>query len=153
MAVGYDPIQRSQQWKRRVDREELSVCQKLLTTSQGVSPDQCGRADLFQHKAVLDSVLHGAGMALAQTTPKPAMDPRCTPLTRSFEHETGSSSSSAGLSSFREEYLEAQLLQEKHKLHATRQELRRLQQLIKAGSATPGSSRFATPRRERVNAP
>mmetsp|Transcript_113019 Transcript_113019/g.292230 ORF Transcript_113019/g.292230 Transcript_113019/m.292230 type:complete len:200 (-) Transcript_113019:134-733(-) len=30
MARGYDPVQRSEQWKRRVDREEVAICNQVL---------------------------------------------------------------------------------------------------------------------------
>lgn len=33
MAVGYDPVQRAEQWKRRVDREEISTISNLLANS------------------------------------------------------------------------------------------------------------------------
>eukprot|EP00439_Symbiodinium_sp_Y106_P058804 s3253_g8.t1 len=34
-AMGYDPVQRSLQWKRRVDQEELALCQRFLAVSRG----------------------------------------------------------------------------------------------------------------------
>uniref|UniRef100_A0A7S0B918 Uncharacterized protein n=1 Tax=Pyrodinium bahamense TaxID=73915 RepID=A0A7S0B918_9DINO len=33
MTVQFDPIQRAEQWKRRVDREELAVCYEYLAGS------------------------------------------------------------------------------------------------------------------------
>lgn len=44
MVVGYDPIQRSQQWKRRIDREELAICNNMLASGGGM-----------QHPAVVDA--------------------------------------------------------------------------------------------------
>ncbi|OLP81184.1 hypothetical protein AK812_SmicGene38305 [Symbiodinium microadriaticum] len=32
--MGYDPVQRSLQWKRRVDQEELALCQRFLAVSR-----------------------------------------------------------------------------------------------------------------------
>lgn len=44
MVVGYDPIQRSQQWKRRIDREELAICNNMLAAGGGT-----------QHPALVDA--------------------------------------------------------------------------------------------------
>jgi len=46
-AVGYDPVQLSEAWKRRVDREEVSICN--LQMHPGGMPSAEARLNLLEH--------------------------------------------------------------------------------------------------------
>eukprot|EP00434_Breviolum_minutum_P015848 symbB.v1.2.013963.t1/scaffold895.1/size184301/14 len=65
MAAGYDPIQRCQQWKRRVDREELAVCQNAFSIpslSQRSPNPSSHQLDMLQQK-LRHSAVYAAGQA------------------------------------------------------------------------------------------
>jgi len=46
-AAGYDPVQRAEAWKRRVDREEVSICKSQMYS--GGMPSAVARLDLLEH--------------------------------------------------------------------------------------------------------
>mmetsp|Transcript_137653 Transcript_137653/g.439791 ORF Transcript_137653/g.439791 Transcript_137653/m.439791 type:complete len:211 (+) Transcript_137653:57-689(+) len=60
MARGYDPIQRSEQWKRRVDREEVTICSSLL---KDVRKPKLSSADVRLNN--LEQALLGGGQGPA----------------------------------------------------------------------------------------
>eukprot|EP00420_Gonyaulax_spinifera_P029000 CAMPEP_0197896372 /NCGR_PEP_ID=MMETSP1439-20131203/39727_1 /TAXON_ID=66791 /ORGANISM="Gonyaulax spinifera, Strain CCMP409" /LENGTH=172 /DNA_ID=CAMNT_0043516891 /DNA_START=80 /DNA_END=598 /DNA_ORIENTATION=- len=68
VAVGYDPVQRSAQWKRRVDREEITVCP---TARSGSSTSSVAEARLD----MLKQSLNGAGSQPSSS--RLSSGPRC----------------------------------------------------------------------------
>eukprot|EP00930_Biecheleria_cincta_P039360 TRINITY_DN27062_c0_g1_i1.p1 TRINITY_DN27062_c0_g1~~TRINITY_DN27062_c0_g1_i1.p1 ORF type:complete len:215 (+),score=23.62 TRINITY_DN27062_c0_g1_i1:75-647(+) len=171
MAVGYDPVQRGLQWRRRVDREELTLCNKSLSRAAHHSLYSSGastRLELLQ-QTLLNS--NGANRAQPirsvpgtprQVTPRGATPHFLTPRqqTPSVDRRPGSvggfsvgsrSSMHSNLSKFTENSaLKLELLEETRRRQAAEAELDRLQQVVASswGSAPPGSSGALTPLHE-----
>eukprot|EP00490_Sorites_sp_Unknown_P020049 CAMPEP_0114668888 /NCGR_PEP_ID=MMETSP0191-20121206/37068_1 /TAXON_ID=126664 /ORGANISM="Sorites sp." /LENGTH=191 /DNA_ID=CAMNT_0001923101 /DNA_START=38 /DNA_END=610 /DNA_ORIENTATION=+ len=155
--TGYDPIQRCQQWKRRVDREELAACRNVFhypTSFRSPNPSS-HQLDLLQQK-LQHSVAYTAGMSMAQSPQKTVLDlaekarPICTPSERvastpkNVWKAQGSRDTPRSTSGSSSSHLRMELLEETQRRQAAESELVRLQEFI-SSRVTPRSSRTATP--------
>eukprot|EP00435_Cladocopium_sp_Y103_P044607 s238_g12.t1 len=164
MATGYDPIQRCQQWKRRVDREELAACRNVFNvynypTSHRSPNPSSHQLDMLQQKLQhsLHSSTYNAGISMVQSPKKAATDlaskgrPICTPSERnastpkSVRKAAGSGETPRSTSSASSSHLRMELLEETQRRQAAESELLRLQEFISGSRVTPRSSQAATP--------
>lgn len=156
-ATGYDPCQRSEQWKRRVEREEVSVCQQVLRgppTGQHLDAD--ARLEALQ-SALFGSLPNGgvpgsaapqrlrssggfsvgsAGRAAtARSAGRAILTPRPggTPMVRPG---TNGGMSSVGDNSVRSEataILKAELAEETQRRQQAEEELQKLRTMLEPG--------------------
>mmetsp|Transcript_14899 Transcript_14899/g.41175 ORF Transcript_14899/g.41175 Transcript_14899/m.41175 type:complete len:172 (-) Transcript_14899:36-551(-) len=159
LAVGYDPVQRAEQWKRRVDREEGAVCPPLQLGGTGLAgPSTGARLDMLQQtlqgaahppasardsatsrsSALRSALSSGPGSASGRSTSGAGRAIAQTPrlgTAGTMPSVGGSVISGSDNSSL----LRAELEAETQRRQAAEQELQRLQALL-SGSSNDGGS-------------